>query len=318
MTFQAFSGRMAGKQPNLPREVGMEQILETVPNFSEGRDPKVIEAIADCFRGKAGVKLLDYSADKDHHRSVFTAVGEPDALRDAVIAAIGVAVERIDLTRHQGQHPRMGAADVVPFIPIRNCTLQDADRVAREVGEAAARRFGQPVFLYERSATKPNRENLSDIRKGGFEGMAEKMKDPAWKPDFGPETVHPTAGVTAVGARMPLIAFNINLGTDNLDIANAIARKVRHSSGGFRFVKAMGVLLEERRQAQVSMNLTDYTQTSIYRVFETVRMEAERYGVNVVGSELIGLSPLKALTDCAEYYLRLEKFSLEQVLETRY
>ena len=318
MTFQGFSGRMAEKQPKMPREVDMEQILETVPNFSEGRDPEVIEAIAECFRGKPGVKLLDYSADKDHHRSVFTAVGEPDALRDAVIEAIGVAVARIDLTRHQGQHPRMGAADVVPFIPIRNCSLEDADRVAKEVGDAVARRFGQPVFLYERSATKPNRENLSDIRKGGFEGMAEKMKDPAWTPDFGPATIHPTGGVTAVGARMPLIAFNVNLGTDKLEIASAIAKKVRHSNGGFRYVKAMGVMLEERRLAQVSMNLTDYTQTSVYRVFETVRMEAERYGVSVVGSELIGLSPLKALMDCAEHYLRLEHFSLEQVLETRY
>ena len=295
----------------------MEFIMETVPNFSEGRNPEVIEKIADCFRGKEGVKLLDYSADKDHNRSVFTVIGEPDPLRDAVIAACGVAIELIDLRTHEGQHPRMGAVDVIPFIPIKNCELADADRVAREVGQALGEQLGQPVFLYERSATRPNRENLSTIRKGQFEGMAEKMKDPDWEPDFGPKTIHPSGGVTAVGARMPLVAFNINLGTDKLEIAQAIATVVRHSGGGFRYVKAMGVMLEERGIAQVSMNLTDYTQSSIYRVFETVKMEARRYGVPVVGSELIGLAPLRALLDCAEYYLQIEDFKMDQVLETR-
>lgn len=295
----------------------MEFIMETVPNFSEGRNPEVIEKIADCFRGKEGVKLLDYSADKDHNRSVFTVIGEPDPLRDAVIAACGVAIELIDLRTHEGQHPRMGAVDVIPFIPIKNCELADADRVAREVGQALAEQLGQPVFLYERSATRPNRENLSTIRKGQFEGMAEKMKDPDWEPDFGPKTIHPSGGVTAVGARMPLVAFNINLGTDKLEIAQAIAKVVRHVGGGFRYVKAMGVMLEERNLAQVSMNLTDYTQSSIYRVFETVKMEARRYGVPVVGSELIGLAPLRALVDCAEYYLQIEDFKMDQVLETR-
>ena len=180
-----------------------------------------------------------------------------------------------------------------------------------------AERFGQPAILYEKSATRPNCENLSDIRRGEFEGMAEKMKDPIWQPDYGPKTIHPTGGVTAVGARMPLIAFNINLSTGDLDIAKAIAKTVRHSSGGFRYVKAMGVMLEDRHQAQVSMNLTDYTQSSLYRVFELVKMEAKRYGVNVAGSELIGLTPLRALVDCAEYYLQMEGFSIEQVLETR-
>lgn len=295
----------------------MEFIMETVPNFSEGRNPEVIEKIADCFRGKEDVKLLDYSADKDHNRSVFTVIGEPDPLRDAVIAACGVAIELIDLRTHEGQHPRMGAVDVIPFIPIKNCELADADRVAREVGQALAEQLGQPVFLYERSATRPNRENLSTIRKGQFEGMAEKMKDPDWEPDFGPKTIHPSGGVTAVGARMPLVAFNINLGTDKLEIAQAIAKVVRHVGGGFRYVKAMGVMLEERNLAQVSMNLTDYTQSSIYRVFETVKMEARRYGVPVVGSELIGLAPLRALVDCAEYYLQIEDFKMDQVLETR-
>ena len=294
----------------------MEYILETVPNFSEGRRPEVIEQIADCFRGKAGVKLLDYSADKDHNRSVFTVIGEPEPLRDAVVAATAVAIELIDLRTHQGQHPRMGAVDVIPFIPIKGLELADADRIAREVGQALGD-MGQPVFLYERSATKPNRENLATIRKGQFEGMAEKMQDPDWEPDYGPRTIHPSGGVTAVGARMPLVAFNINLGTDNLDIAQNIAKVVRHVGGGLRYVKAMGVMLEERNIAQVSMNLTDYTQSSIYRVFETVKMEARRYGVPVVGSELIGLAPLKALMDCAEYYLQLEGFQMDQVLETR-
>jgi len=295
----------------------MNKILETVPNFSEGRDKVTIEAIADCFRGREGVKLLDYSADKDHNRSVFTVIGEPEALRDAVIRAAGVALERIDLRVHHGQHPRMGAVDVIPFIPIKGCALEEADQTAREVGKALGEQLGQPVFLYERSATRPNRENLSDIRRGEFEGMAEKMKDEGWTPDYGPNTIHPSGGVTAVGARMPLVAFNINLHTDKLEIAQAIAKKVRHSNGGLRYVKAMGVMLEDRHQAQVSMNLTDYTQSSIYRVFELVKMEARRYGVNVAGSELIGLTPLRALVDCAEYYLQMEGFSIEQVLETR-
>lgn len=295
----------------------MSVILESVPNFSEGRRQDVIEKIADCFRRREGVKLLDYSADKDHNRSVMTVIGEPDALRDAVIMAAGTAIELIDLRTHQGQHPRMGAVDVIPFIPVRGCTIEDADRIAREVGQAMGERFGQPVFLYERSATRPNRENLSEIRKGEFEGMPEKMKGESWVPDFGPATIHPSGGVTAVGARMPLIAFNINLNTDRLDIAKAIARTVRHSSGGFKCIKAMGVMLKERNLAQVSMNVTDYTQTSLYRVFEAVKMEAERWGVTVAGSELIGLMPLQALADSAEYYLRIENFSMNQILETR-
>lgn len=295
----------------------MDQIMETVPNFSEGRNQETIELIAECFNGREDVKLLDYSADADHNRSVFTAVGEPGALCNAVIKAAGIALERIDLTQHRGQHPRMGCVDVIPFIPVRNCTLQDADAAAHEVGKALGDRYGLPVFLYERSATLPNRENLSDIRKGEFEGMPKKMKDPEWKPDFGPDTVHPTGGVTAVGARMPLIAFNVNLGTDNLEIAKSIAKLVRHSSGGFRGIKAMGVMLRERNLAQVSMNVTDYTQTSLYRVLETIRMEAARYGVSVVGSEIVGLSPLKALMDCAEYYLQIEHFSMDLILENR-
>ena len=295
----------------------MDPIMECIPNFSEGRDLEKIEKIVSSFRGKENVKLLDYSSDRDHNRSVVTVVGEPDALRDAVIEAIGRAVELIDMTKHEGQHPRMGCVDVVPFVPIRNCTMDDADRIAKEVAQQASERFGQPFFLYEYSASAPHRENLANIRKGQFEGMAEKMKEPMWKPDFGPDTIHPTGGVTAIGARPALVAYNINLDTSDLEIANKIARNVRHINGGFRFVKAMGVMLEDRNIAQVSMNLTDFTRTSIYRVFETVKMEARRWGVNVVGSEVIGLVPMAALIDCAEYYLQIEDFKPEQVLESR-
>ena len=296
----------------------MNRIIECVPNFSEGRDLQKLEKILDCFRGKEGVKLLDYTSDKDHNRSVVTVIGEPEPLRDAMVEAIGKAVELIDMTVHQGQHPRMGCVDVVPFIPIRNVTVEDADRIAKETAALAAERFGQPFFLYEKSASAPHRENLADVRRGQFEGMAEKMLDQTkWKPDFGPSTIHPTGVVTAIGARMPLIAYNINLDTSNLEIAKKIANAIRHVAGGFRYCKAMGVMLEDRNVAQVSMNLTDYTKTPIYRVFETVKMEARRYGVNVLGSEVVGLVPQQALVDCAEYYLQIEDFSGEQVLESR-
>ena len=292
----------------------MNRILECVPNFSEGRDLAKIEKLCDCFRGKQGVKLLDYTNDADHNRCVLTIIGEPEALRDAVVEAVGKAVELIDMTKHQGQHPRMGCVDVIPFIPIRNTTVEDADRTAKEVAQAAFEKYGQPFFLYEQSASAPHRENLAAIRKGQFEAMAEKMLDPMWKPDYG-TTIHPTGGVTAIGARMPLIAYNINLDTPNLEIANAIARQIRYINGGFRYCKAMGVRLEERNIAQVSMNLTDFSQTAVYRVFETVKMEAKRYGVNVLGSEICGLIPQQALLDCAAYYLQLEGFDGKQVLE---
>ena len=294
----------------------MNQILECVPNFSEGRDLQLIEKLCDCFRAKEGVKLLDYTNDPDHNRCVLTVIGEPEPLRDAMVEAIGRAVELIDMTKHQGQHPRMGCVDVVPFIPIRNTTVEDADRIAKETAKLANERFGQPFFLYEQSASAPHRVNLAEVRKGQFEGMEEKMLDPMWKPDFG-ETIHPTGGVTAIGARMPLIAYNINLDTPNVEIASAIAKNIRHLSGGFRFCKAMGVRLEDRNLAQVSMNLTDFSKTAVYRVFETVKMEAKRYGVNVLGSEFCGLVPQQALLDCAAYYLQLEGFDSNQVLENR-
>ena len=295
----------------------MQRIMECVPNFSEGRDSARIEKILDAFRGKEGVKLLDYTSDKDHNRSVVTVIGSPGALRDAVIESIGLAVGLIDMTKHQGQHPRMGCADVVPFIPIRGCTIEDADRIAKETAKTAAERFGQPFFLYEYSASSPHRRNLADVRRGQFEGMAEKMKDPLWKPDFGPETIHPTGGVTAIGARPPLIAYNINLDTPDVEIASRIAERIRHIGGGLRYCKALGVMLNERNIAQVSINMTDFTKTAVYRIFEMAKMEARRYGVNVLGSEVVGLIPMQALIDCAEYYLQIEGFSIDQVLESR-
>lgn len=295
---------------------GFSKILECVPNFSEGRDVQVIEKILDNFRGKEGVKLLDYSRDEDHNRVVVTLVGEPEALKNAVVEAIGQASKLIDMTKHQGQHPRMGATDVVPFIPIKNVTMEEAVRISKEVAEEVYNKFGVPSFLYEQSASAPNRQNLAEIRKGQFEGMFEKVKDAQWKPDFGTE-VHATAGITAIGARMPLVAFNVNLDTDNLEIANKIAKNVRHLSGGLRYCKAIGIDLEERGQVQVSMNMTDYTKTPLYRAYELIKIEARRYGVNIVGSEVIGLVPMEALVQTAEYYIGIENFSMDQVLETR-
>lgn len=293
------------------------KIMECVPNFSEGRDLVKIEKILDKFRAKTGVKLLDYSHDEDHNRLVVTLVGEPEALKEALLEAIGEAVTLIDLTQHTGQHPRMGAVDVVPFIPIKGCTMDEAVALSKEVAEQVAIRYHVPVFLYEKSASAPHRENLAAIRKGEFEGMAEKIKQPEWKPDFGPTERHPTAGTVAIGARMPLVAYNINLGTDQLAIADSIARKIRFIGGGLRYCKAMGVELKERSIVQVSINMTDYTRTALYRAFELVRIEARRYGVPIVGSEIIGLVPMEALVDTASYYLGLENFSMEQVLEAR-
>ena len=291
--------------------------MECVPNFSEGRDLQKIDKIVAPFRGKQGVKLLDYSNDEDHNRLVVTVVGEPEPLRDAVLEAIGVAVELIDLNHHQGQHPRMGAVDVVPFIPIRNVTMEEAVALSKEVGKEVAKRYNLPVFLYEKSASAPHRENLAAVRKGEFEGMAEKIKQPEWHPDFGLAERHPTAGTVAIGARMPLVAYNINLNTPSLEIAHDIAKKIRFIGGGLRFCKAMGVELKDRGITQVSINMTDYTRTALYRAFELVRVEARRYGVSIVGSEIIGLVPMEALIDTASYYLGLENFSMEQVLEAR-
>ena len=293
------------------------KIMECVPNFSEGRDLEKIEKIVSAFRAKEGVKLLDYSNDTDHNRCVVTVVGEPEALKAAVIEAVGKAVELIDLNKHEGQHPRMGAVDVVPFIPIKGCTIDDAVAMSKEVGAKIAELYNLPVFLYEKSASAPYRENLAAVRKGEFEGMAEKIKQPEWHPDFGPAERHATAGTVAVGARMPLVAFNINLNTPSLDIAHSIAKRIRFIGGGLRFCKAMGVDLTERGITQVSINMTDYSKTALYQAFEMVKYEARRYGVSIVGSEIIGLVPMAALIDTAEYYLGIENFSMDQVLESR-
>ena len=294
----------------------MDKLVECVPNFSEGRDLEKVERIVNVFRVKENVKLLDYSSDKDHNRTVVTVIGEPDAVKNCLIEAVGIAVEVIDLTKHEGQHPRIGAADVIPFIPIKGMTLDEADTLAKELGKALAEKYRLPVYFYEKSASAEYRQNLAAIRKGEFEGLTEKMKLPQWKPDLGPDEPHPTAGASVVGARMPLIAFNVNLHTTNFEIADKIAKKVRFIGGGLRFCKAIGVDLKEQGLMQVSMNLTDYTKTTIYQAVEMIRFEAQRYGVSVAGCELIGLVPLQAVADTASYYLGLEGFSIKQILET--
>ena len=295
----------------------MKQIVECVPNFSEGRDAAVIRDIADAVAAVSGVTVLDLTSDADHNRSVLTFVAEPEACREGALALFAAAIPRIDLTRHRGQHPRLGAVDVVPFIPIRNVDTAACVALARDAGRRIAERFGVPVYLYEDAASSEDRRNLSNIRKGEFEGFADKMKLPEWKPDFGPAAPHPTAGATVVGSRMPLIAYNINLGTADPSIADRIARSIRHVGGGFRYCKAMGVELKDRGIVQVSINMTNYKKTPLFRVFECVKSEAARYGVDIVGSEIVGLTPAEALYEAAEFYLRIEKFSPNLVLETK-
>lgn len=295
----------------------MRTVIECVPNISEGRDRGRVGEIADAVRATPGARLLDVSSDASHNRSVLTFVGDAAAVRAAVSALFDAAIPRIDLTRHRGEHPRMGAVDVVPFIPIRGANVEECVALSREVAAGIASRHQIPVYLYEDSATSESRRNLAEIRKGEFEGFAEKMKDPRWSPDFGPSRPHPTAGVVAVGARPPLIAYNINLGTKDLRVAETIAKAIRHIGGGFRFVKAMGVELAERGQVQVSINMTNFKKTPLHRVFECVKSEADRYGVPIVGSEIVGLTPAEALMMASEHYLRLEGFSSDQVLELR-
>ena len=291
-------------------------LVECVPNFSEGRDKAKVDAIVETMK-MDGVYLLDREMDGDHNRCVITLVGDRSAVAEAAIRGVGKAAELIDLTRHQGAHPRMGAADVVPFIPIEGATLDDCVTLAKETGAEVARRFQVPVYLYEEASGNPARKNLEDIRRGQFEGLAAKMSQPEWAPDYGPAAPHPSAGATVIGARMPLIAYNINLATDRLDVAKKIAAAVRFSSGGFRYVKAMGVALEDRGIVQVSMNLTNYEKTPIFRVFEAVKREAERHGVAVLESEIVGLVPAAALMETARHVLQLEQFTAAQILETR-
>jgi glutamate formiminotransferase len=292
-------------------------VIECVPNISEGRRTEVITGIADTLRAIPGLRVLDVQSDAAHNRSVFTLAGDAAALSAGIPALFDEAIRAIDLRTHKGEHPRMGAVDVVPFIPIEGVTMDDCVTLAKGVAAEVARRFALPVYLYEEASGDPSRKNLEDIRRGEFEGLAAKMSQPGWTPDFGPSTPHQTAGATVIGARMPLIAYNINLATTRLDVAKKIATAVRMSSGGLRFVKAMGIPLEDRGIVQVSMNLTNYEKTPIYRVFDMVKREAERYGVTVLESEIVGLVPSAALLQSAEYYLQLASFSGQQVLENK-
>jgi glutamate formiminotransferase / 5-formyltetrahydrofolate cyclo-ligase len=295
----------------------MKKIIECIPNFSEGRNKEIIEKIMDTLRGKDGIKLLDYSSDSDHNRTVVTFIGEPEAVENAIINMASVVYENIDMTVHEGGHPRMGALDVVPFVPVSGVSMEECIELANRAGKQIAESFNVPVYLYEDAAKCADRQNLANVRKGQYEGFFEKIKNDGWKPDYGPSEVNVKGGCTAVGARVPLVAFNVNLGTDNIEIANSIAKVVRHIGGGLRFVKAMGVKIEDRNITQVSMNLVSYEKTAVYRAFEMVKMEAKRYGVPVIGSEVVGLVPMAALIQSAEYYLQIENFSMEQVLEKR-
>ena len=292
-------------------------IIECIPNISEGRRSDVVASIAAAVGRAPGVRVLDVSSDAAHHRSVLTLAGDAAGLKAAILVLFEQTLAAVDLTSHQGEHPRLGAVDVVPFVPIDGVTMRECVALARETAAAVSDRFGVPVYLYEEAASHPARRNLEDIRRGEFEGLAAKMRTPEWAPDFGPATPHPTAGASVIGARMPLIAYNINLATDRLEVAKRIAAAVRFSSGGLRYVKAMGVMLGDRGVAQVSMNLTNFEKTPIPTVFEMVKREAERYGVAVLGSEIVGLIPQAALLAAAEYYLRVEGFTLSQVLENR-
>src|SRR5437867_5892277 len=296
----------------------MNRIVECVPNFSEGRRSEVVDAIVQAITSVANVYLLGREMDLDHNRAVITVAGSPESIGEAAIRGVEVAMRHIDLTQHRGEHPRIGAADVIPFVPIRGVSLAECVDIAKNTGREIAHRFKIPVYFYEAAATRPDRTNLENIRRGQFEALRDEIStNPARKPDFGEPRIHPTAGATVVGARKPLIAYNINLHTADVGIAKHIARRIRFSSGGFRYVKAMGVLLKDRNQAQVSMNLTDFEQTPIELVFETVRREAERYGVSIASSEIIGLIPQRALEKTAEYYLRVENFKPEMILENR-
>ena len=294
------------------------KLIECVPNFSEGRRQEVINTIADAIRSTPGVNLLDVESNPDHNRSVISFVGEPGPTKQAALAGSAKAVELIDLTKHKGEHPRMGAVDVVPFVPLSGATMDDCVTLAKDFGREFAERFHVPVFLYEEAASTPERRNLADVRAGEFEGLRDKIgRDPTKKPDFGPEKIHPTAGATAVGAREILIAYNVNLGTNDLAIAKKIAHQIRAKDGGLAYVKALGFELKERGIVQVSMNMTDYHKSQLFKAEELVELFAERYGVPVVGSEVVGLVPMDALVDSAEFYLKLENFSREQVLEKR-
>ena len=290
------------------------KILQCVPNFSEGRDPAFLEELRGVL-GEFPVQVLDLSMDADHNRADCTFLGEPDAVAECALVLTSRAVELIDMRTQSGGHPRMGAVDVVPFVPIRGVTMADAVEVARRFGNAFAERTGVPVFFYEEAATTEGRRNLADVRRGEYEGLAEKLRDPDWRVDAGPQDFNERSGATAVGARMPLIAFNVNLNTSDLEVAKAIAGAVRHIGGGLRYVKAMGVALADEGLVQVSMNLVDYRKTPIHRALELVKVEAARYGVSVRSCELVGMIPLGALEDVVSYYVQIPGFASKQVIE---
>jgi len=296
----------------------MAKIVECVPNFSEGRNKETIEAIRTLIQKHKDVTLLDFTPDVDHNRTDVTIVGSPEAVKAAVLDIAMKCVELIDMNKHKGEHPRMGAIDVVPFIPVSEVTMEECVALANAFAKEFSEKTQVPCFLYEDAAKREDRRNLADVRRGEYEGIKEELgNNPDRVPDYGPNKAHTTAGATAVGARFFLIAFNVNLGTTDVEIAKAIAKGVRQSSGGYRYVKAMGFEIKERGIVQVSMNLTNYMKTPIFRVFETIKNEAHRFGVPVIGSEIVGLVPMEALVGVADHYLQLEKFTIDQVLEKR-
>lgn len=295
----------------------MNQIIETVPNISESRNQNLIEDITDNLESVSEAAVLDVDSDNDHNRTVYTIAGSPEGIRNAVLQLVALAIEKIDLRHHTGEHPRMGAIDVIPFVPVNNVSMSDCVELSEEVGEQISSKYELPVYLYAQSARSSDREDLANIRRGEFEGFTEKIKKEEWAPDYGDAKVHPTAGVTAVGARTYLIAFNVNLDTDDLSIARDIARSVRNSGGGLRCIKALGFKIEDGSSVQVSMNATDYKQTPLHQALELVRETANRFGVTVTESEIVGLTPRDALLESAKYYLQLHSFEDDQILEQR-
>ena len=297
----------------------MAKLVECVPNFSVSRekDPAVFQGLVDTANSIPGCFVFDVQSDGNHNRCVFTLLGSPEAMGEAAFQLTKKATETIDMRRHTGQHPRMGATDVIPFIPTMDTSVEECVELSKRVAARIWDELRVPSFLYEDSASRPERRNLAACRKGQFEGMPEKLLEPDWAPDYGERRIHPTAGIIAIGARMPLIAYNINLDTSDIEVAKKIAKAIRAKDGGFACCKAIGVMLEDRNLAQVSMNLTDYTKTAVYRAFEAVKMEAKRYGVPVLESEIVGLLPMQALVDCAEYYLQVAGFDPSQIMENR-
>jgi glutamate formiminotransferase len=296
----------------------MDKIVECVPNFSEGRRTEVIDAIIAEIKAVDGVRFLDHTYDHDHNRAVMTLVGAPEPLKKAVFAAVSKAAELIDMEKHNGEHPRIGATDVIPFIPIKNITIEECVKLAGELGKEIAEKLEIPVYLYEAAATREDRRNLAKVRKGQYEGLKDAIRsDPNRKPDFGPARLHPSAGATVVGARMPLIAYNVNLNTNDIDLAKRIATTIRERDGGFKNVKALGLEIRERGIVQVSMNLTNYQVTPVYQVYDRITELANEAGVEVLESEVIGLIPLSAMVECAQHYLKAKEFKNDQLLEPR-